>query len=207
MTIVVRYAQELGSPIDSQSFVQDSSCPAQNKPSTAPYRPSSQLHVNALTSLDDTGNHELEPSDDEYVSTKLETLEETFNEFSVSYRFFGKSSARTSCRPPSISNPDTAAPNQTTCVCAFPGAAPSSGPNAQYVFVLLLSLSCASPLPLLILCGGTGNTTLRLDLPCYTFPEPDMIANPHFLHINLFFPLLHRPTFVRQVSDNLHFRD
>lgn len=43
--------------------------------------------------MDDTGEHNLEPSDDEYVNTKLPSLQDTFNELSVSYRFFGKSSA------------------------------------------------------------------------------------------------------------------
>jgi len=89
------FTQELGAPIDRQSFVRDSlSRSAQNKPGTASYRPSSQLRVNALTSLEDTGEHNLEPSDDEYITTKqLQPLQDTFNELSVSYRFFGKSSA------------------------------------------------------------------------------------------------------------------
>jgi hypothetical protein len=44
--------------------------------------------------LEDTGEHNLEPSDDEYITTKqLQPLQDTFNELSVSYRFFGKSSA------------------------------------------------------------------------------------------------------------------
>jgi len=41
--------------------------------------------------LDDTGEHDLEPSDDEY--TKLQPIQDTFNELTVSCRFFGKSSA------------------------------------------------------------------------------------------------------------------
>lgn len=53
-------------------------------------------------------------------------------------------------------------------------------------------------------------TALRLDLPHYTFPDPDLIdhlLDLYFSRINLFLPLLHRPTFERQVRDNLHFRD
>ena len=47
--------------------------------------------------MDDTADHDLDPSDDEYIITtsKLQTLQETFNDLSVSYRFFGKSSGAT----------------------------------------------------------------------------------------------------------------
>jgi hypothetical protein len=53
-------------------------------------------------------------------------------------------------------------------------------------------------------------TALRLDSPRYTFPDPDLIdhlLDLYFSRINLFLPLLHRPTFERQVRENLHFRD
>jgi hypothetical protein len=47
--------------------------------------------------LDDTADHDLEPSDDEYVNTtnKLQSIQETLDDLSISYRFFGKSSGAT----------------------------------------------------------------------------------------------------------------
>jgi len=44
-----------------------------------------------------TGDPELDPSDDKYPNTasKLQTLQQTFNDLSVSYCFFGKSSSAT----------------------------------------------------------------------------------------------------------------
>ena len=95
------FTQELGAPIDRQTFVRDSLSRSlqQNKPGTASYRPSSQLQGSCLTSFDDTmtGDPELDPSDDEYPNTtsKLQTLQQTFDDLSVSYRFFGKSSGAT----------------------------------------------------------------------------------------------------------------
>jgi hypothetical protein len=65
------------------------------------------------------------------------------------------------------------------------------------------------------LCPGSSfhqweRTAFHLDPPPYTFPEPDLIdhlVDLFFSRINLFLPLLHRPTFERQLHDNLHFRD
>lgn len=66
----------------------------QNKPGTAAYRPPSQLRGGA-TSLDDTADHELEPSDDEVCNVhnpRLQALQETLDDLSIGHRFFGKSS-------------------------------------------------------------------------------------------------------------------
>ncbi|KAK0242248.1 fungal-specific transcription factor domain-containing protein, partial [Armillaria nabsnona] len=44
----------------------------------------------------------------------------------------------------------------------------------------------------------------------YTFPEPDLLDNLvelYFIHINRFWPLLHRPTFERSLSAALHQTD
>jgi hypothetical protein len=47
-------------------------------------------------------------------------------------------------------------------------------------------------------------------VPRYAFPEPDLIdhlLDLYFSRINLFLPLLHRPTFEQQVRDKLYFQD
>ncbi|KAF8994386.1 fungal-specific transcription factor domain-containing protein [Cyathus striatus] len=44
----------------------------------------------------------------------------------------------------------------------------------------------------------------------YTFPSPDLIAiltDAYFVHVNLLLPLLHRPTFERDVANGLHLND
>ncbi|KAJ7023104.1 fungal-specific transcription factor domain-containing protein [Mycena alexandri] len=45
--------------------------------------------------------------------------------------------------------------------------------------------------------------------PQYTFPPPDLLSNLVDLYFerNIFLPLLHRPTFMRALRDNLHLRD
>lgn len=46
--------------------------------------------------------------------------------------------------------------------------------------------------------------------PGYTFPEPDLLAklvHVYFKDVNVFFPLLHRPTFERSLREELHYRD
>ncbi|KAJ7079406.1 fungal-specific transcription factor domain-containing protein [Mycena belliarum] len=43
----------------------------------------------------------------------------------------------------------------------------------------------------------------------YVFPAPDLLAalvDLYFLHTNLYYPLLHRPTFERALADDLHLR-
>ncbi|KAJ7832688.1 fungal-specific transcription factor domain-containing protein, partial [Mycena olivaceomarginata] len=44
----------------------------------------------------------------------------------------------------------------------------------------------------------------------FVFPDPDLLTvlvDLHFLHRNLYFPVLHRPTFERSIADGLHTRD
>lgn len=44
----------------------------------------------------------------------------------------------------------------------------------------------------------------------YNFPEPDLLrdlVDLYFEHVNLFLPLLHRPTFERSISEGLHLRN
>ncbi|KAJ7643219.1 fungal-specific transcription factor domain-containing protein [Mycena rosella] len=44
----------------------------------------------------------------------------------------------------------------------------------------------------------------------YVFPEADLmfaLVDNYFIHTNLYFPLLHRPTFERCIADKMHLRD
>ncbi|PPQ77624.1 hypothetical protein CVT25_011235 [Psilocybe cyanescens] len=46
--------------------------------------------------------------------------------------------------------------------------------------------------------------------PQYDFPEPDLSAHVvdlYFEHVNLYLPLLHRPTFQKSIDEGLHFTD
>jgi hypothetical protein len=46
--------------------------------------------------------------------------------------------------------------------------------------------------------------------PQYNFPPPDLAASLvelYFTHVNLLLPLLHRPTFVRDLATGLHLRN
>ncbi|KAL0564764.1 Gypsy retrotransposon integrase-like protein 1 [Marasmius crinis-equi] len=60
------------------------------------------------------------------------------------------------------------------------------------------------------------STTWELDFvqkaqpPSYVFPEQDLLdelVQLYFKHINLFIPLLHKPTFCRQLEEKLHLRE
>jgi len=46
--------------------------------------------------------------------------------------------------------------------------------------------------------------------PQYTFPEADLassLVDLYFSNINMYHPLLHRPTFEKSVAEGLHYRD
>ncbi|KIK66923.1 hypothetical protein GYMLUDRAFT_239127 [Collybiopsis luxurians FD-317 M1] len=46
--------------------------------------------------------------------------------------------------------------------------------------------------------------------PIYTFPEPDLLVqlvDAYFANLNIYLPLLHRPTFERSLHERLHYRD
>ncbi|KAJ7709839.1 fungal-specific transcription factor domain-containing protein [Mycena rosella] len=48
------------------------------------------------------------------------------------------------------------------------------------------------------------------DNPQYTFPEPDLLQSLiqlYFANVNCFYPILHKPTFERNVAAKLHLRD
>ncbi|KAJ7219335.1 fungal-specific transcription factor domain-containing protein [Mycena pura] len=48
------------------------------------------------------------------------------------------------------------------------------------------------------------------DQPQYTFPDPDLLpvlVGLYFTNVNCYYPVLHRPSFERNLKDNLHLRD
>jgi hypothetical protein len=169
------FTQELGAPIDRQAFVRDSlSRSLQNKPGTAAYRPPSQR--GGATSLDDTAEHDLEPSDDELSivpNHRLQALQETLDDLSIGHRFFGKSSGANLVQT------------------ALDLKSEYNGSDQDRI-------TLANRRPEFWNQHSWERTSLRLDPPRYTFPEPDLIeqlVDLYFSRINLFYPLLHRPTF------------
>ena len=51
---------------------------------------------------------------------------------------------------------------------------------------------------------------LNLDASKFTFPDGDLLVSLidlYFKEVNIFFPLLHRPTFERQIAERLHLQD
>ncbi|THV06403.1 hypothetical protein K435DRAFT_816004 [Dendrothele bispora CBS 962.96] len=51
------------------------------------------------------------------------------------------------------------------------------------------------------------NTFIEVEHPSYSFPEDDLLhnlINEYFINVNVFLPLLHRPTFERAVAEKLH---
>jgi len=56
----------------------------------------------------------------------------------------------------------------------------------------------------------SNNPELEDDLPTYVYPDEDLmdsLVDNYFEHINPFFPLLHRATFEKHISENLHRSD
>lgn len=148
----------MGAPIDRQTFVRDSlSRSLQNKPGTASYRPPSQLRTGASasaagTSLDDTADYDLEPSDDDYLTTtsKLQTLQETFNDLSVSYRFFGKSSGANLVQTALDLKSEYSGTEQDYMRLRMAKRRPEFWTQHTVRVLTPLRLSCARPLPWLI---------------------------------------------------------
>ncbi|KAF8486393.1 fungal-specific transcription factor domain-containing protein [Russula ochroleuca] len=181
------FTQELGAPIDRQTFVRDSlSRSLQNKPGTAAYRPPSQ-HRGGSSTFDDTADHDLDPSDDEFVpaqTVRVQSLQDTLDDLSLSHRFFGKSSGANLIQT------------------ALDLKSEYNGTEQDQ--------SLANRRPEFWTQHSWERASFRLDTPRYTFPEPDLIdhlVNLFFSRINAFLPLLHRPTFELQLRDGLHFHD
>ena len=83
-------------------------------------------------------------------------------------------------------------------------ADPNSGPHIPYVFLSSHALCSAHR------SKQWESASLRLETPRYAFPEQDLLdqlVDLYFSRLNIFLPLLHRPTFEAHMRDGLHFRD
>jgi len=185
------FTQELGAPIDRQSFVRDSlSRSLQNKPGTVAHRPPSQPRGGIITqpSLDDVVDHELEPSDDEYPNTqthRVQSLQDTLNELNLNHRFFGKSSGA------------------NLALTALDLKSEYNGNERDHA-------ALANRRPEFWTQESWERASNRPDAPHHTFPEPDLmdhLVDLYFSRLNIFLPLLHRPTFEMYLRDGLHFRN
>lgn len=57
---------------------------------------------------------------------------------------------------------------------------------------------------------GKLDEELNINASKFTFPDGDLfvsLVNLYFKEVNIFFPLLHRPTFERQIAERLHCQD
>ncbi|KAH9173662.1 fungal-specific transcription factor domain-containing protein [Lactarius sanguifluus] len=185
------FSQELGAPLDRQSFVRDSlSRSLQNKPGTSSYRPSGSMSRHGSNLPDDLGDHELDASDDEYVdmnAARLQSIQENLHDLNLSYRFFGKSSGANLIQT------------------ALDLKSEYHGTEHDNIRVHM-----ANRRPEFWARHTWERGAFHFDTPDYTFPEPDLIdqlVDLYFSRINLFLPLLHRPTFERHLRDGLHFQD
>ncbi|KAF8268480.1 fungal-specific transcription factor domain-containing protein [Lactarius quietus] len=187
------FSQELGAPLDRQSFVRDSlSRSLQNKPGSASYQPSSSMSGQASNLADEPGDHELDASDDEYLemnAAQLQSIQETLNDLTLSYRFFGKSSGANLIQT------------------ALNLKSEYHGTEQEHMRVRMVNRR-----PEFWTQHTWERGTFRLDTRSleYNFPEPDLmdhLIDLYFTRINLFLPFLHRQTFERHVRDGLHFRD
>jgi len=158
--------------------------------------------------MDDMADHDLEPSDDEYVNTtKVQSLQETLDDLSISYRFFGKSSGANLVQTALDLKSEYSGTEQDIMQLHMAKRRPEFW--TQHTVSVFRLANCV-PFAPLIQGRKWERTALRLDPPRYNFPEPDMIdhlVDLYFSRINLFLPLLHRPTFERNLRDNLHFHD
>jgi hypothetical protein len=150
-------------------------------------------------------DHELEPSDDEYPNTqthRVQSLQDTLNDLNLNHRFFGKSSganlALTALDLKSEYN------GNERDHAALANRRPEFW-TQDSVRVPLTSNRYSA-----YRSKQWERTSLRLDAPHYTFPEPDLMTHLidlYFSRLNIFLPLLHRPTFEIHLRDGLHFRN
>ncbi|KAH9025471.1 hypothetical protein EDB85DRAFT_2149808 [Lactarius pseudohatsudake] len=204
------FSQELGAPLDRQSFVRDSlSRSFQNKPGTPSYRPSGSMSRHGSNLPDDLGDHELDASDDEYVdmnAAQLQSLQENLHDLNLSYRFFGNPVAPNLIQTALDLKSEYHGTEQDQIRVHMANRRPEFWARHTVGRTILPRRSSSS--------SGLNNQWERgafhFDTPDYTFPEPDLIdqlVDLYFSRINLFLPLLHRPTFERHLRDGLHFRD
>ena len=66
------------------------------------------------------------------------------------------------------------------------------------------------PLPVLLTFTQWESTAPQVQKATFVFPEKDLLGSLpdlYFEHYNIFFPLLHRPSFKRSIAEGLHLRD
>jgi hypothetical protein len=150
-------------------------------------------------------DHELEPSDDEYPNTqthRVQSLQDTLNDLNLNHRFFGKSSGA------------NLALTALDLKSEYNGNERDHAALANRRPEFWIQDSARVPLTSIRYSAHRPKqwerTSLRLDTPRYTFPEPDLmdhLIDLYFSRLNIFLPLLHRPTFEMHLRDGLHFRN
>jgi hypothetical protein len=153
-------------------------------------------------------DHELEPSDDEYVNTqtnRVQSIQETLNELNLNHRFFGKSSGANLALTALDLKTEYNGNERDHAALA----------NRRPEFWTQGSVRLSFTASFCALCSAHRlkqweRSALRLDAPHYTFPEPDLmnhLVDLYFSRLNIYLPLLHRPTFEMHLRDGLHFRN
>ncbi len=183
----------------------------QNKPGTAAYRPPSQSRRGVITqpSLDDTADHELEPSDDEYHKTvntnRVQSVQDTLNELSINHRFLGKSSGANLVQTALDLKSEFGGSERDSAALANRRPQFWTQHSVRVPFTSNRCTICPAHLE-----KQWERTSFRIDPPRYTFPEPDLmdhLVDLYFSRLNIFLPILHRPTLEMHLRDGLHFRD
>ncbi|KAI0052329.1 hypothetical protein FA95DRAFT_1601990 [Auriscalpium vulgare] len=187
------FTQELGTPVTRANFPREGTTTTPGDTSNTPNASASVLVSGIATSSTGVGGSAgivadiegLDPSDDEYGETQMLLLQQSFNEMSVSYRFFGKSSG--------------ARLVQTALDL-----------KSEYSGKTRDKFSMATRRPEFWMLHPWERSTFKFEGRKYTFPESDLmdsLIELYFTNINIYLPLLHRPTFEAALVDGLHHRD
>ncbi|KAI0035390.1 fungal-specific transcription factor domain-containing protein, partial [Vararia minispora EC-137] len=180
------FSKELGPPVDRDWTRERQSSYSEGRPqaSTPPYRESPMTFPIPASNTD-----ALEPSDDE-EALQVDGLADHLKDFHVGYRFFGKSSGVRLIKT------------------AMDFKSEYSGKRIdEYVFNRNANREefwSVHPWENLANCHDFATSRP------YVFPEPDLLTSLvslYFEHSNSLYPLLHRPTFERQMLEGLHMED
>ncbi|KAI0058759.1 hypothetical protein BV25DRAFT_1788378, partial [Artomyces pyxidatus] len=182
------FTQELGMPLKRPSTLKE--YPLKESP-PAPLIPAANSSPSVLGGNPNTSpNYDpdaLDPSDDEYGHAQMLLLQKTFNEMSVSHRFFGKSSG--------VQLVQTAMDMKSEYVGRDPRPTIMHMHNRRNEFWTM---------------HPWERSSFKNEGRRYDYPEPDLLetlVNLYFANINIFLSLLHRPTFEQGLADGLHLRD
>ncbi|KAI0309699.1 fungal-specific transcription factor domain-containing protein [Amylostereum chailletii] len=192
------FTQELGMPLDRESWLRDrrlgesSHRPISNqssfsvrRPPTPPNQHQPQSQHGPHARVVDTDN--IEPSDDE-EGEQLRNLTERFEHISLGYRFFGKSSGVRLIKT------------------ALDLKMEYAGRDADEV---METWDLRRRRPAFWSLHPWERARIE-SVKVYDFPEPDLLRDLvelYFDHINVVFPLLHRPTLEAGVASGLHLKD